>query len=209
MLTNYDIESREPWALQSVMTAPVWCHIPLSTSDQLKLRGQTFIIRTDSRVSLHWGDSSFVTVFCYTLIVMIVIQSQITSTVAWQPKFHQIALKIFIFDRIPSRRTILCQFWLSWIVADSDQSVLSVSIPYQWAVFRAGDIIDVGVIILSSPPSPARSIRHSQVWLQYQDFIHQTASRPTRDGWVGHLGFTLSFLEAWRSSVTWEITTLR
>ena len=33
--------------------------------------------------------------------------------------------------------------------------MLSVSIPYQWAVFRAGDIIDVGVIILSSPPVPA------------------------------------------------------
>ena len=158
---------------------------------------RTNIYHTDGTVESHFteGTAALYSVFCYTLIVMIVIQSQITSTVAWQPKFHQIALKIFIFDRIPSRRTILCQFWLSWIVADSDQSVLSVSIPYQWAVFRAGDIIDVGVIILSSPSSPGQPIRHSQVWLQYQDFKHQTASKPTRDGWPSWFYSFLPYVE--------------
>ena len=70
--------------------------------------------------------------------------------------------------------------------------MLSVSIPYQWAVFRAGDIIDVGVIILSSPPVPASPsvIPRSDYNIKILNFKQQ-ANLPGNDG---HVGFTLSIL---------------
>ena len=147
--------------------------------------GQTFIIALGQVSWLSVGTSQLKAdlaqsaVLHCELCTRIVIQyNKILSIVASQrsakiSRFLQIALKVSISDRIPSRRTIRCQFWLAWIVADSDQSVLSVSIPYQRAVFIAGDVIDVGVIILSSHSGPFWPIRHSQLWLQYQDLNFQ------------------------------------
>ena len=174
MLTNYDIESREPWALQSVMTAPVWCHIPLSTSDQLKLRGQTFIIRTDSRVSLHWGDSSFV--LCLLLYfdcndcnsISDYINSCLTAKISpnclenlylWSNSFAK--------NNTMSILIIMNCSWLRSICAIcfNPLSVGSIYSRCQCYYF----------IISLQQDWP---IRHSRVWLQYQDLNIQ---HPTSD----------------------------